>query len=232
MKEKQKLIESAKKKLNKAERYYEIENFNKAAKNFIKAGEDFYKAEKYDIAEKSFSMASKSYEDSKNYEYMSECCRKAANACLMVYDFNNAKRNFQLAAKYALRKDKGKYRNFDALVCGSLSYLCLFLLGRQNEGLKYLKSIKVKVDLNSFKDHILTQLIKNITTAIRDRNDESLKEVENNLETYNLSSAEVRLIKFILHLAYVNILIETELNFQKSDFTTDEKIPILFLDQL
>ncbi|GAI56479.1 unnamed protein product, partial [marine sediment metagenome] len=66
--DKQNLIESANKKLNKAERFFEIENYNKAAKHFKKAGEDFFKVGEYDAAEKIFSMVSKSYEYSQEYE--------------------------------------------------------------------------------------------------------------------------------------------------------------------
>ncbi len=223
-KDKRNLIKSAKKKLNKAERFFEIENFSNAAKNFIKAGEDFYKVEKFNAAENSYVMGSKSLEYHKDYEHISKYYRKAADACLMVDDFNKANRNFQLATRYELKKEKNKDRDFSVLVYGSLSYLCLFLLGRQNEGLRYLKSIKVKVDMVSFKDHFLTQLIKNTTTAIRERNNENLKEIEKDLEKYKLKSGEIRLIKFVLLLAYANILIETQINFQRSDFTTDEKI--------
>lgn len=222
--DKQNLIESANKKLNKAERFFEIENYNKAAKHFIKAGEDFFKVGEYDAAEKIFSMASKSYEYSQEYENISNYYRKAANASLMIDEFNKAGQSFQLAGKYALKRERSKDRDFNALVCGSFSYFCYFLLGRQDQGLKYIKSIKVKVDMDSFRENIFTQLIKNITTAIIDKNIESLEEMENNWEKYKLRSGELRLIKFVLLLAYTNISIKNQLNFQKKIFTTDEKI--------
>lgn len=222
--DKQSLIESANKKLNKAERFFEIENYNKAAKHFIKAGEDFYKVGEYDAAEKIFLMVSKSYEYSQEYENILTYYRKAANASLMIDEFNKAGRNFQLAAKYALKREKSKDRDFNALVCSSFSYFCYFLLGRQDEGLKYIKSIKVKVDMDSFRENIFTQLIKNTTTAIIEKNIKSLKEIENNLEEYKFKSGEVRLIKFVLLLAYINLSIKNQLNFQKNNFTTDEKI--------
>lgn len=222
--DKQNLIESANKKLNKAERFFEIENYNKAAKHFIKAGEDFFKVGEYDAAEKIFSMASKSYEYSQEYENISNYYRKAANASLMIDEFNKAGQSFQLAGKYALKRERSKDRDFNALVCGSFSYFCYFLLGRQDQGLKYIKSIKVKVDMDSFRENIFTQLIKNITTAIIDKNIEFLEEIENNWEKYKLRSGELRLIKFVLLLAYTNISIKNQLNFQKNTFTTDEKI--------
>jgi len=222
--DKQNLIESANKKLNKAERFFEIENYNKAAKHFIKAGEDFFKVGEYDAAEKIFSMASKSYEYSQEYENISKYYRKAANASLMMDEFNKAGQSFQLAVKYALKRERSKDRDFNALVCSSFSYFCFFLLGRQDKGLKYIKSIKVKVDMDSFRDNILTQLIKNITTAIIDKNIESLEEIENNLEKYKFRRGELRLIKFVLLLAYTNISIRNQLNFKKDNFTTDEKI--------
>lgn len=222
--DKQNLIESANKKLNKAERFFEIENYNKAAKHFKKAGEDFFKVGEYDAAEKIFSMVSKSYEYSQEYENISDYYRKAANASLMIDEFNKAGQSFQLAAKYALKRERCKDRDFNALVCSSFSYFCFFLLGRQDKGLTYIKSIKVKVDMDSFRENILTQLIKNITTAIIDNNIESLEEIENNLEKYKFRRGELRLIKFVLLLAYTNISIKNHLNFKKDNFTTDEKI--------
>lgn len=222
------LIESAKKNYNKADKYFALQSYKKAAKLFVKAGLEFEEADEYLVAEKIYSLASDSYGFLKDYENRSEYERKAAGTCIILNEIKKAKMHFDLAARYALLGREDKNRDFNTIVMACFSYLCLFLLGRQDEGMNYLKSIKRKIDSFTFKENLLVLLIKNISIAIRDRKEKPLRDIENNFERYKFRPAEGKLIKFALILANSHILIEINFDFQKKEYTSDEKIEFSF----
>ncbi len=223
-KDQQSLIDSAKKNFNKADRYYEIKNFKKAAKLFVKSGEELKQAEQYKAAEEALVRASKAFGFINDYDNMAEYQRQAADVCIMLNDISKARRYFKLASKYALMGKEDKNRDFVAIVTACFSYLCLFLLGRQDEGINYLKSAKRQVDGFTFKENLLVQLIKNITIAIRDRKENYLKVIEEDFEKFKFRPSEGILIKYALVLAKSHILMETKFNFKRKEYTSDEKI--------
>ena len=89
----------------------------------------------------------------------------------------------------SLRRENDYYY----ILFSSLSFLCLFLEGKQDQGLTFLKEIRKNVDNDYFKESPQISLVKDIIIAVRDKNDQYLTKIEREFNQYSL---KYRIISF------------------------------------
>ncbi len=212
----------AEKELNKAELYYNAEQYKKAGKYFNASGDEFFKLKEYKIARECFLYAAKSFDfENKNFLTM-EALRNAGNSSLFIDEFSNSNKYFKQALNFVsyLRRDRDLYY----ILYSSLSFLCLFLEGKQDQGLTYLKEIKKNVDNTYFKGSPLIGLVKNLIISIRDKNEKYIDKIEENIQIYQFRDAEIKLLKAVLVLARTHITLKTDLSIDKDQYTTKDII--------
>lgn len=213
---------TAQKELDKAELYYYAAQYKKAGKYFASAGDQFFKLHEYKIARECFSYAAKSFDFLNSYYLAMEAFRNAGDSSLFIRDFSSSNKFYKQALRFvpSLRRDNDYYY----ILFSSLSFLCLFLEGKQDQGLTFLKEIRKSVDNNYFKESPLIGLVKDILIAIRDKNDQYLKKIEREFEQYNFSEGEKNLLKLVLALAKVLNSLKTKLILDRDQYTTRDII--------
>ncbi len=212
--------ENAKIELVRAKNYYDAKQYKKAGNQYNKAADIYSKLLEHKDAKESFFNAAKSFLEQDKYEETIDALRSAGNSALYMDDFQDASQFFKNALKYVSRLRSEEERSFNYVLYSSLNYLCLFIEGKQDQGLNFVKDIKNKVDDDYFNQNPLVILIKNLTIAVRDKNQDYLKKVEENFEKYKFRKAEGVLMKKVLLLAKTHISINTELSLDKSQYTT------------
>lgn len=214
----------AKKQLMKAEQLYKAMEFKRAAKLFNSAGNNFLKLGDYETSKHCFSNAAKCAIDENKYLSGLEFLRNAGNASLSNNDFSEAYQFFKEALNYVPNLKKSSDKNYLFILFSSLSYLCLFLLGRQEEGLNLVKKIRKNVEDIYFKENSLIKLIKDIEVAVKEKNDKHIKKIEREFETFNFLEGEIILIKRALVLAksIVSLIISASLD--KKLYSTNDII--------
>ena len=213
---------TAQKELDKAELHFYAEQYKKAGKYFASAGDQFFKLHEYKIARECFSYAAKSFDFLNSYYLAMEAMRNAGDSSLFINDFSNSNKFYKQALKFvpSLRRDNDYYY----ILFSSLSFLCLFLEGKQDQGLTFLKEIRKNVDNNYFKESPLIALVKDLLISIRDKNDQYLKKIEREFEQYDLSKGEKNLLKIDLALAKVLNSLKTKLILDRDQYTTRDII--------
>ncbi|HMF31755.1 MAG TPA: hypothetical protein VKK79_10085 [Candidatus Lokiarchaeia archaeon] len=210
----------AEKSLDQAEHLLEHEKFSKAGKEFNKTGEMFIQLRDYKVAEQCYFYGAKAFLSANKFEEAVEIQRNAANACIMLNDYKKAGKYYQIAAKYALRVEKV----FDGILNGSFAYLCLFIQGQQDRGLEYIKELKRKVPFDDFKENRLVQLVRSLTLTIIERNQKELANIEANISKFKFRDSELQVILRAIVLAKVHVALSFELNFERTQYITDEII--------
>ncbi len=213
---------NAQKELDKAELYYGAEQFRKASKYFNSAGNEYFKLNEYKIARECFLYASKSFDIMHRNFHTIEALRNAGDSSILIDEFWDSNRYFKQALRYIpfLKRDN----DLNYILFASLSFLCLFLEGKQDQGITLLKDIKKNVDDTYFKEAPLIGLVKDLIISIRDKNHEYLTKIEKNIQKYQLRKSEVRLLKNVLVLARTHISLKTDLNLDKDQYTTKDII--------
>ncbi|MHA1488384.1 MAG: hypothetical protein ACTSRI_01870 [Promethearchaeota archaeon] len=212
--------------LLRAKQLYNAKQYKKAGKSFISAANTFLRLQEYEIVRESFIRAAKSFLYLKKFTIILELLRNAGSAALFNYEFLEAQEIFKKAINYVPHLRKPEDRNYNYVLFSTLSYLCLFIKGKQEKGLELIKKIKEKVGSVYFKESILIKLVTNLTVAIRDNNDKKLKKVEIDFEYYEFLEAEEKLAKLALFLAKSNISIITDLKIEKETYSTNEVIKL------
>jgi len=105
-----------------------------------------------------------------------------------------------------------------------LSYLCLFVEGKQEEGLSLVKKTKAYVDNTYFKENILIKLIKDLTIATKDKNENYIKKIEQEFVEFKFHDGEIILTKRVLVLAKTIVSLITQLTLDKKIYTTNDTI--------
>ena len=213
---------TAQKELDKAELYYYSEQYKKAGKLFSSAGDQFFKLNEYQIARECYSFAAKSFDYLNSYYLAMEAMRNAGDSSLFINDFSNSNKFYKQALRFipSLRRDNDYYY----ILFSSLSFLCLFLEGKQDQGLTFLKEIRKNVDNNYFKESPLIGLVKDIVIALRDKNDQYLKKIEREFNKIAYNDGEKNLLKLVLALAKALNSLKTELILDKDQYTTRDTI--------
>jgi tetratricopeptide (TPR) repeat protein len=217
---------NAEKVLNKAELYLENESFKKAGKNFKSAGDLYLELNQLKIAKECYFYASKSYLNEKKYELVIENLRNAAGTSIFLEDYESSYKFFKNAAQYVSNFRKIENRNYYYLLYSTLSYLCLFLGGKQEIGLDFIKEIRKNVESEYFKDSSHISLVKNLEIALRDKNNKYLKIVEENYETFDFNDSEKFLLKKVIALAKCNNSLKIEIILDKEQYTTRDIITL------
>ena len=214
----------AEKELNKAELYFDSEYYKKAGKSFKSAGDLYFKLNEFKIARESYSYAAKSFDFENRSDLTIEALRNAGDSSILINDFSTSNKFFKNTIRFIPDLRKVENRNLYFLFFSTLSYLCLFLEGKQDQGLDFIKEIRKDVESEYFKDSPYISLIKNLTIAIRDKNESYLNKIEQDLNQYDFSEAEQKLLKLVLALANANISLKINLSLDKDQYTTRDII--------
>jgi len=161
----------AEKELNKAELYFDNEQYKKAGKSFKSAGDSYFKLREFKIARECYSYAAKSFDFESKSDITIEALRSAGDSSLFIEDFSTSNKFFKNTIRFIPDLYKVENRNLYYLFFSTLSYLCLFLEGKQDQGLEFIKEIRKDVESEHFKDSPYIGLIKDLTIAIRDKNE-------------------------------------------------------------
>ncbi len=216
----------AEKELNKAELYFDNEQYKKAGKSFKTAGDLYFKLNEFKIARECYSYAAKSFDFENRSDITIETLRNAGDSSLLIDDFSTSSKFFKNTIRYIPDLRKVENRNLYYLFYSTLSYLCLFLEGKQDQGLDFIKEIRKEVESDYFKESPYIGLIKNLTIAIRDKNESYLTKIEQDFNQYDFSQAEQKLLKTVLALANAYISLKTNLKLDKDQYTTRDIITL------
>ena len=135
------------KQLNKANQLYNAMQYKRAAKLFNTTGNIYLKLGNYETAKECFFNAAKSAINEDKYLSGLEFLRNAGNAALLNNNFSEANLFYKEAFNYIPSLRNSSDINNFFIVFSSLSYLCLFVEGKQEEG----QSIKKKAILKKSK---------------------------------------------------------------------------------
>jgi len=218
--------ENAEKQFRKADRYFDLGQYRKAGKVYTTAGELYLKLHDYKSAGDCFYDAAKSFINAENFPLFIESLRYAGEAALSMNDFSEAYQYYKKATRYIHQLKNPAERDHLFILFSALSYLCLFIKGKQDQGLTFLKQIKKEVDATFFKENPLIKLVKNLTIAIRDNNKAYLDKVESEFEKYKFREPEGGLMKKVLVLAKTHVSLITNLKLDKKKYTTKEIIKL------
>jgi len=109
-------------------------------------------------------------------------------------------------------------------VFSSLSYLCLFVEGKQEEGLNIVKKIRSFVDDSYFKESALIKLVKDLTVATKDKKEKYIKKIEKDFENSKFYEGEINLAKSALVIAKTIVSLIVKLTLDKKIYTTNDVI--------
>jgi tetratricopeptide (TPR) repeat protein len=212
------------KQLKKAEKLYKAMQYKRAAKLFNTVGNNYMNLGNYEIAKDCFFNAAKSAINEDKYLHGLEFLRNAGNASLSNNYFLEANQFFKEALNYVPSLRNSTDRNYNFIIFSSLSYLCLFVEGQQEEGLNVVKKIKTNVDDAYFKDNPLIKLVKDLTVATKDKKENYVKKIVKDFEIFKFHEGEIKLAKQALVLAKTITSLIPKLNLDKNVYTTNDII--------
>ena len=212
------------KQLKKAEQLYKAMQYKRAAKSYNTVGNIFLKLGNYEIAKECFFNAAKSAIHEDKYLRGLEFLRNAGNASLLNNNFSEAYQFFKESLNYipSLRNSSDINQLF--VVFSSLSYLCLFVEGKQEEGLNIVKKIRSFVDDSYFKESALIKLVKDLTVATKDKKEKYIKKIEKDFENSKFYEGEINLAKSALVIAKTIVSLIVKLTLDKKIYTTNDVI--------
>jgi len=212
--------------LNRANRLYNAMQYKKAAKNFTSLGNSYANLGDYETAKVCFFNAAKSYLEIEKFFHSIDSLRNAGGTSLFNNNFIEAFDFYKTALDYVpnLKNSSDRYYNFLLFSC--LSYLCLLIKGRQEEGLNLVKKFKNYVDDRYFKENNLIRLVKDLTIAINDKKIKYLEKIEHDFQKYNFREPEKMLVKKALVLVNTCNSLKTNLSLDKEVYTTNELITL------
>lgn len=217
------LIE-AEKKLSKAELFFNADQFKKAGKLFNSAADSFFKQRSYESAKECYNNAASSYINLKRFSLAIGALRNAGDCSLFINEYSDANRFFKKVINYLPNYKKTVDRDYLYILFSSLSYLCLFVEGKQDQGLDFIKQIKKNVDSGFFKESPTISLVKNLTIAVRDKNKDYLDKVIKGFKKYDFHIVEEKLLREVLVAAKSILSLEIKLNLDKEQYTTKDII--------
>ena len=212
------------KQLKKAEQLYKAMQYKKAAKLFNSLGNDFLNLNNFEVAKDCFFNAAKSLMNEEKYLIGVDSLRNAGNASLFMNSFLEAQEFFKEALEYVPSIRNSTERNHYFILFSCLSYLCSFVKDKHEEGINLIKKVKVYVDDTYFKENPLIHLIKDITVAIKDKNESYLNKIEKEFNQNKLREGESLLAKQALVIVKTLISLKTKITFDKDEYTTNDII--------
>lgn len=208
----------------KGNRLYKANQFKKSGKLFHSAGNSFMDIEDYKQAKTSFINGAMSFIEIKKYNTALEMLRLASETLIIVEDYLGANQIYKNSIEYVSNLKKSDDKNENYILFAFLSYLCLFVKGREEEGLDYLKRLQKKVDNTYFKDSKLIRAVTDLTLALRDNNQNYLERIKELISSLKLKKLEVNLLKKVILIVQSQILIDTAIVLDKQEYRTNENI--------
>ena len=135
------LIE-AEKQSSKAELFYNADQYKKAGKLFNSAGNLFFKEREYNSAKDCYYNAANSFTNVNKLSLAIGALRNAGDCSLNIDEHSDAHKFFKKTLKYVPHLRKTENRDYIYLLFSSLSYLCLFVEGKQDQGFDLIQQIK------------------------------------------------------------------------------------------
>jgi hypothetical protein len=211
-------------KILKAERLFKAHQYKKSGKTYHAAGMAFIQKEDYNQAKYCFLSGANAFFETQNYNTVLEMLRLAGEASLWQEDFLGANQTYKDSIDYITKLKKAEEKSENYLLFSVLSYLCLFVNGRQEEGLEYLKRIQKKIDANYFKESALIRLVTDLTIAVRDKNQDYLDKVRVLINSLKFKKLEISLLERVILLVQSELLLDTKVLLDKQEYTTNEFI--------
>lgn len=208
----------------KAEKLFRARQFKKAGKLFHRSGQIFLELRKFEAAKDCFINSSDSFLESEKFDTALKLYRLAAEASLRNENYLEANNLYRKALDYIPNLKRSNEQNIHYLRFSITSYLCLFIMGQQEEALDFLKRIQKKVDTQFFLENPFIKLATNLTIALRDKNDNSLERIKENISNYNFNDIEIELLKKAVMIAKCQIAPLTSFELDKEQYTTNDKI--------
>jgi len=208
----------------KGKQLYKAHQFKKSGKAFHGAGISFLDKGDYVQAKTSLINAANAFIETQKYSTVLEMLRLASETSLLEGDYLGANQVYKDSIEYITNLKKNDDKNENYILFSVLSYLCLFVKGRQEEGLDYLKRIQKKVDNNYFKESNLIRLVTDLTLALRDKNQDHLERVKNLINSLKLKKSEITLLKKVILIIQSQIFLDFKLVLDKQEYTTNENV--------
>ena len=213
-----------KKQILKADQLYKAKQYKKAGKNYHLAGNSLLKLDEFEGAKNCFINGAKTFIELGKYDTSIELFRQSGEACLYTNKYLEANEIYKEALSYVSNLKSERERSSYIIEFSVLSYLCLFLKGIPEEGLDNLKKMQKKVDKEFFKENPLIQLVSEITISLRDKQVKYVEKIKENIGSYKLRDAEIKLLKIVLLLLNIKLLLASRFELNKEVYTTNEII--------
>jgi tetratricopeptide (TPR) repeat protein len=210
------------KQLIKAEQLYKAMQYKRAAKLYNKVGTSFLELGKYEVAKESFFNAAKSAINEDKYLDGIEFLRNAGNVTLLNNNVSEAHLFYKESINYIPSLRKSTDKNYFFVLFSSLSYLCLFVEGKQEEGLHIIKKVRTNVDDSYFKESALIKLVKDLTVATKDKREQYLKKIKKEFDSSKFYKGEVNLVKLALVIAKTIVSLIVNFTLDKKIYTTND----------
>ncbi len=211
-------------KFLKAEQLYKAHQFKKSGKTFHAVGMSFLDLGDYNQAKSSFINGANAFIEAQKFDTVLELLRLASEVSLKVENYMDANQIYKDAINYISNLKKENDRNQNYILFSVLSYLCLFVNGRQEEGLDYLKRMIKKVDNTYFKEHPLIRLVTDLTIALRNKNQNTIDKIKDTISNLKFRKEEQNLLKKVILLVQTQILLDPTVELDKQEYTTNELI--------
>jgi len=220
------MVKDVEKQFRKAEKLYKAMQYKRAAKIFDFVGDSYSKSDDFEFARDCYFDAAKCSMEENKYLIGLDFLRKAGNASLFRNEFLEANEFFREAVNYIPNLRSNSDRNHNYILFSCLSFLCFFVKGEKEEGLKLVKKIKNFVDDKYFKENPLIRLITNLTIITKEKNEKYVKRITNDFNNLKLREAEISLVKQALVIANSYASIITKLSLDKEVYTINEVIDL------
>jgi tetratricopeptide (TPR) repeat protein len=218
------MVKDIEKQFMKAEKLYKAMQYKRAAKLYGSVGDFYLTQGNFELARDCYFDAAKSCMNEDTYLIGIDFLRKAGNASLQNHQVLEANQFFKEAVNYIPNLRSVSDRNHNFILFSCLSYLCLFVKGEQEEGLKLVKKIKSYVDDNYFKENPLIRLITNLTIVKKEKNEKYVERIKKDFTNLKFREAENLLVKEALVIAKTYTSLAINLSFDKDVYTTNEPI--------
>jgi tetratricopeptide (TPR) repeat protein len=225
------MVKDIEKRFGKAEKLYKAMQYKRAAKIFDFVGDSYSKLGDFEFARDCyFDAANCSMKEDKHLIGL-DFLRKAGNASLFNNEFLEANQFFKEAVIYVPNLRSTADRNHNFMLFSCLSFLCLFVKGEKEEGLKLVKKIKNFVDDKYFKENPLIRIITNLTMVTKEKNEKYVERIKNDINNFKFREAEILLVKKALVIAKTYTSLIIKLSLDKEVYTTNEVIILsLYID--
>ena len=208
----------------KGKQLYKARQYKKSGKAFHGAGLSFLEKGDYTQAKTSLINAANAFIETQKYCTSLEMLRLAGETSLLEGDYLGANQVYKDSIEYIANLKKNDEKNENHILFSVLSYLCLFVKGRQEEGLDYLKRTQKKVDNTYFKESNLIRLVTDLTLALRDKNQDHLEKVKQIINNLKLRKSEIVLLKKVILIVQSQIFLDFKLVLDKQEYTTNENV--------